>query len=74
MIGTFILLYSVRNSIHVSNKLFLKTLIMDVREKLIQHGSYYIYPGENNLDDIERYFMEEEDDFDEEEQGTAQVQ
>ena len=62
MIGTFILLYSVRNSIHVSNKLFLKTLIMDVRETLIQHGSYYMHPGENDLDEIERYFMEEEED------------
>ena len=74
MIGTFILLYSVRNSIHVSNKLFLKTLIMDVRETLIQHGSYYMHPGENDLDEIERYFMEEEeDDFDEEELNEENI-
>ena len=65
MLGTIVLLYSVRNTLHVSNRLFIKSFIFKIREQFSKQKSYYLYPGENEYDDLEEYFLEEDDeDFD----------
>ena len=45
MLGTIVLLYSVRNTLHVSNRLFIKSFIFKIREQFSTQKSYYLYPS-----------------------------
>jgi hypothetical protein len=62
MFGTMLLLHFARNSLHVSNKLLLKSFLFKIREQFSQQSSYYLLPGEDNFDDVEQYFLDEDDE------------